>query len=153
MEQNRRRYFRCEFKAHPICAKLRLFSINKKEVESNYAYACIYDMGAGGLRFESSLDFPIRNDVFLQFNMVLSGKELELIGYIVRKEKKDNGYYEYGVEFVNQQNDNLFSLLNQLSVQLRKSYVHSGCEFCSLKTSCFKKDYEKKNAIDKQPIS
>lgn len=146
MEENRRRYFRCEFKAHPVCAKLRLFSINKKEVASNYAYCCIHNIGAGGLRFESSLDFPIRNDVFLLFNMELNGTELELLGYIIRKEKNEKGFYEYGVEFVNQYNDRLFSLLNKLSVQLKRSYEQSNCTFCSLKTKCFNKD--KKNAID-----
>lgn len=146
--ENKREFFRHPFSI-PVCAEMRISSIGGKLVETKKTLICVKDIGAGGLRFETNLQLPVRNDVVLTFYVVLKGVQVQLEGTLVRAEPKGEdveSYFQYGslFQFSNEEKrQELMALVNQLALAKRKGWK-SECIECSLLTECYKSTSQKK---------
>lgn len=129
--ENRRKYFRYKFDV-PLCGDLRIVKIGDKRLDnSKKTLVCIKNMSAGGLLFETSLDFPVRKDVLFSFSIKILHTEILLNGVIRWKVFLEKRTFEYGVEFVMSEEDRkkLIIRLNNVSVKLKKR-EYAGCRFC-----------------------
>lgn len=144
--ENRREFFRHQFNI-PLCANMKIAEIQGRAVDTKYSHVCIRDIGAGGLRFQSNLQMPIRDDVVFSFRMMIEGKSVELRGILVRSEPMPNDSFEYGLKFYffnEETQQDLVSLINKVSIASRRKTELTGCAMCSLKTECFKGTLQKK---------
>lgn len=139
MDDNRRKYFRHKFPTN-LCGQIRILSVGGSEVNTKPAYVCIHDLGAGGMRFESHLKIPPRNDVVLEATMTVCETPLTLVGSLTRTINLENGYFEYGMQFVLTEDASkyLLKLINQVSLRFHKKVQSTGCSLCSLQTKCQK---------------
>lgn len=139
MDENRRKYFRHRFPTN-LCGQIRILSVGGSEVSTKPAYVCIHDLGAGGMRFESHLKFPPRNDVVLEATMTVCEKSLTLQGSLTRTIDLNNGYFEYGMKFQLNEDESkeLLKLVNQVSLRSHKKVQSTGCSLCSFHTKCQK---------------
>jgi len=131
-----RKYFRVKF-FQSVCAKLKILTINNMTVDASSAFACVKNIGLGGLKFSNHLDFPIDPAVTYNFNLTLLGHEFDLRGKIVRTiEKEDRP--EYGVEFIIDETERttLARILNNVTLLQRNHLSLYDCSFC--KSSCSK---------------
>lgn len=145
-EPNKREFFRQQFPI-PLCADVTISEINGKSVTAKHSLVCIKDIGAGGLRFESNLKFPIREDVIFTFNSTIYNKPIEMQGILTRCQELENDNYEYGVRFCLLDGDrqqDLVTLINKVAITFRRGTGDSGCSTCSLKTECYKSMLQKK---------
>lgn len=147
MHDNRRKYYRHQF-ATDLCGELAMIKVSEQKVSSKTAYICIRDIGAGGLRFESHLKFPIRSDVIYEITTLLLGKKTVFKGYLSRINEKTNGFYEYGLQLVDNNDEVLAPLINEISMKSRKTLRNTGCSLCSSRTRCHKANSEFKNPVD-----
>ncbi|MFF2531332.1 PilZ domain-containing protein [Brevibacillus sp. NPDC058079] len=145
-EDNRRRFFRHQFGSN-LCAEIRIINIGEQLVDSKKAYVCVRDIGAGGLRFESHLYIPPRDDVILEVSTIICDKPIIIHGMLKRTQTLENGYFQYGMEFLSDDDDSklLLRLINELSVKSHKSTLPTGCSMCSSYTKCHKNLLSKKN--------
>lgn len=144
--ENRREFFRHQFNA-PMCARMKIAEIQGKVVDTKYSLVCVRDIGAGGLRFQSNLNLPVRDDVIVSFSIMIENKTIELRGILVRIEKLKNEDYEYGLKFYyvsDEVQQDLISAINKISISARRKAGLTGCSVCSLKTECFKGTLQKK---------
>jgi c-di-GMP-binding flagellar brake protein YcgR len=146
--ENRRKYFRHYFKT-PLCSEMRILKVGEKLVNSKKTFVCIKNISAGGLLFETNLEIPVRTDVTFEFSMTICHNELILYGIVKRRHDLENRLYQYGVEFLlnNQKRISLLSIINEMSVKLRK-VGNSGCSICKIHTTnCYKKTAKKRNKL------
>ena len=122
MQPNRRKYFRIKMD-DPLCGVMTVIQINDAVVKTGASYVCIADIGPGGLRFITSLSMPPSPTILLKIHITIVGEIFELEGYIVRSLRTRDNTYEYGMQFVFE-NENLraklVSSLNILNSRLIK---------------------------------
>jgi len=133
-EDNKRNFFRIRFDL-PICSKVSIYTIDNTEVNSGYTYACIKDIGPGGLCFHSQLDFPVKVKMTLNFNMIFINKPIDIKGSIVRKRRISDNKWEYGVEFNLSYRMRLkyMRLFNEVAIQIYKNKNYLINSFCNSK--------------------
>ncbi|MEK4495422.1 PilZ domain-containing protein [Ureibacillus sp. FSL W8-0352] len=88
-------YFHC-----PLEAKLKISSIAKRNLDIGVSKVLVTEIGAGGLRFISNLNLPIRTDILYQFITELLRESILLNAKIVWKEEVNEDLAEYGVKFI-----------------------------------------------------
>lgn len=126
--KNRRNYFRIEFK-FPLKGTVRLIKMHGKNVESGKTNILIENIGLGGLRFLSNLKFPLHRDLILEFETKILDEHVKLNGYVVWTREVKNGIYQYGIEFIINENERPVKLLNKLALTLRNNPLPKGCNF------------------------
>ena len=110
-----RKSYRIKYET-PICTKISIVNVNGKAVITGTGHICVEDIGPGGLKFLSGLDFPVTENVIIQFGWEIEESVTEFYGCIVRKEHYKNGIYRYGVKFINDMSENevIIKELNEL---------------------------------------
>ncbi|NME98344.1 PilZ domain-containing protein [Aneurinibacillus aneurinilyticus] len=130
--QNRRQFFRLPL-PHPLSSNVTIIQIKNNAIETGKAKVLIEDISPGGLRFISNVKLPATPQVILEFETEILNNNLQLPGYIVRKVPRDKDMYEYGVKFTLENNVHaeLISLLQLLSIRLRRTPLVGGCRFAT----------------------
>lgn len=103
-KRNRRKDPRFSFST-PLEADIKLTSIGDRKVEVGVSKVLVENIGAGGLRFVSNLDLPIRSDVIYQFITSILEQSVEINGKIVWKKEVSEDLTEYGVQFILENNE------------------------------------------------
>lgn len=126
---NRRKYYRIEL-LFPLRSKMTLISIGGKEVKLGKTEALIEDIGAGGLKFLSNMELPMRPDVVFQFETTVLNRTIYLNGHIVWKNEIE-GIFQYGLEYtINEiERGELLKLLYHFTLQLKNTPLVPGCHF------------------------
>jgi len=143
--ENQRRYFRHHFEI-PLCASMRIATIDGRVVETKTAFICIHDIGAGGMKFQSHLKLPVNQSVIFNFSMKILEKLLDKQGEVLRCNKLENGAYEYGVNFVHtneNETQEMLVLISKMQIALRNKVGQNACSMCSQKTNCYKSNGKK----------
>ncbi len=126
----------------PLCSKISIHMIKNKEVKTKETNGCIRDIGPGGLCFCSHLEFPARENIILNFTIVLLKRNVNFQGRIVRGKKLDENIWEYGVYFDVDEMTRLkyMRLFNQLSINIIKRKSVLLYSFCMNKNkeNCLK---------------
>ena len=119
-KQSKRRYYRIHF-PYPLGADMTLLSISGRLMKLGKSSILIEDLSVGGLRFISTLNLPVRNDMIFHVETHILGETIQMNGYIVWKEEMNNDLIEYGVEFIirGAEQAALTKLLNTFDVLLR----------------------------------
>lgn len=136
IQKNKREFYRIELK-HALASEMTIVSIHGKEVDLAKAPVLILDISAGGLRFLSHLKLPANPRILFSFSSQILGESLTVNGLIVRLKTIDNeaiDLYEYGVNFQIDYRDQsqLYKLLNELSLKLRKTSLVQNCNFIKI---------------------
>ncbi|BAU29180.1 PilZ domain-containing protein [Aneurinibacillus soli] len=133
MEQNQREHFRQVFQ-NPLCADMTIVKIKDNQIDAKRTKTCILDIGPGGLRFYTNLKLPVNPYIVLEFQTRIMGQILSLPGYVVRKIDTEE-FHEYGVRFVldEQQQMELSSLLNTMTIRMRRNPNIRSCALCDSK--------------------
>lgn len=139
-EENQRSFFRINL-ATPLCSKVSIDMIKNKEVKTKEVNTCIKDIGPGGLSFLSHLEFPVREDIILNFTVILLKRKMSFQGKIVRTQKIAKRIWKYGVRFdVNEMiRLQYMRLFNQLAIDIAKKKSMLLYSFCTNKEMCIKK--------------
>ncbi|MEQ2527414.1 EAL domain-containing protein [Robertmurraya yapensis] len=121
--ENRRKYFRVKLDC-PLTADMTIIKFKNKDVKLGSSKAIIEDMSIGGLKYVSNINLPIRNDMLIQFNTMIFGKEVQFVGKNAWKFEID-GLYEYGFEFTFNEvdRDRFAPIFNKIVLQLKESSV------------------------------
>ncbi|WP_096551741.1 PilZ domain-containing protein [Ureibacillus thermosphaericus] len=84
----------------------------------------VTEIGAGGLRFISNLNLPIRTDILYQFITELLEESILLNAKIVWKEEVNEDLAEYGVKFIfeNDEERTKFTIILDTFVTLAKNH-------------------------------
>ena len=127
-QKNRRNYFRIDFK-FPLKGTVRLIEMHGKNVESGKTNILIENIGLGGLRFLSNLKFPMHREIVLEFETRILDEHVKLNGYVVWNREVKTGIYQYGIEFIINENERPVKLLNKLALTLRNTPLPKGCSF------------------------
>jgi EAL domain-containing protein (putative c-di-GMP-specific phosphodiesterase class I) len=120
---NRRQVFRIEF-LYPLRGEMTVEEINDKRIQIGYTEIMIENIGPGGLRFLSTIEFPSRKNVLYKIRTDILGSTREFRGHIVwNKETVPGAIHQNGVEFRMDEHEQsaFIQMLNQLSVQLRRN--------------------------------
>jgi hypothetical protein len=131
VESEKRAYLRFQCPS-PLCAKLVLKKINNKAVNADGDTVCIEDIGQGGLRFLSHIDYPVIRDMLFEFQMIVLDHWLFLNGYIVRKHQIEKGIYEYGVKFdiLKEQKQEIGEAIEAMKRNLSRKLWFKKSSFC-----------------------
>ncbi|WP_016838623.1 EAL domain-containing protein [Ureibacillus thermosphaericus] len=127
--QDRRKHHRFTF-TDPLEAKLKISSIAKRNLDIGVSKVLVTEIGAGGLRFISNLNLPIRMDVLYQFITELLGESILLNAKIVWKEEVNEDLAEYGVKFIfeNDEERTKFTTILDTFVTLAKNNKKVPCK-------------------------
>lgn len=124
--EDNRKFFRVKCKV-PICTQISIVKVNNKAVTSGIGNICLEDISPGGLKFLSSLNMPVSDDMIIEFKLVVD--ELKsFYGYILRKEELGNSIYRYGVKFINEGVENEKAV--RKLYELTKRGIPSRQKFC-----------------------
>jgi hypothetical protein len=131
---NRRKEERQRFEI-PLCTELTISSINQKTVSSGRIEICVKDVSIHGLRFASSLRFPVSENLLLKFQTRIMDNLITLTGKIVWRTSSPLKpfTYEYGVQLLHDEfTHSLFTkLYNDMGIWLKKIPFVPGCRFCN----------------------
>jgi hypothetical protein len=131
---NRRKEER-QFLEIPLCSEVTIGSINKQEISCGVMKICIKDVSIHGLRFISSLRFPVNSNLLLKFQTRIMDMLITLTGQIIWRSSSPfkPSTYEYGVQLLHDDfTRSLFTkLFNDMSVWLKKVPFVPGCRFCN----------------------
>lgn len=118
--QSRRNFNRIRF-PHPLEADMRLLSIGDRKLHLGKANILIEDMSIGGLRYISTLNLPVREDLLFEFDTQILGKSIKLLGTVIWKEEIYEELLEYGIEFIinRDERNTLEALLNSFEIFLK----------------------------------
>ncbi|NLP51889.1 EAL domain-containing protein [Bacillus sp. RO1] len=118
---DRRNYFRIEL-PKPIKGELTVKQIQGKDVQLGQTAVVIGNIGPGGLRLLSHMQFPVRDDLILAIEFMLLGEVKNVSGKIVWKEESKCNY-QYGLSFLlnDEERMDITKLLNHTAIQLRSS--------------------------------
>ena len=135
--EDRRNYFRIEMPS-AIRGDLTVKQIKGKDVQLGQTGVVIENIGPGGLRFLSHMQFPVREDLILGIEFMLLGEVKTISGNIVWKEEAKNNY-QYGLEFILSEKEraDLTKLLNHTAIQLRDSNLLPNSNVISVTTEEF----------------
>lgn len=127
---NQRRFFRLDLDP-PLEAQMSIVRIRNNKIETGEAHVLVDNISAGGLRFLSLLQLPVRKEVVLEFRMRLLNQRIKALGIIVRKEAASNGVNKYGVSFTidEELKTLLVSLIGELQIKLRRGSKITSCDF------------------------
>lgn len=125
---NRRKFYRIQCET-PICTKMSIVNVNGKEVTTGMGHICVKDIGPGGLKFLSGLDFPVTDKVVIKFIWEIGQEIGEFYGRIVRKEEYKSAIYKYGVQFVNDVAEN--EIIVRKFDELNNNGALKNYNFCS----------------------
>ncbi len=130
--KDRRKLFRVNFSQF-LEADLTILKIKGKKINVGNTKVLIQNIGPGGLLFISNINLPTEKDIVLQFITQLRGKEIKLSGYPLRVREIENTLYEYGVEFIIDENDrgDLVGTLNKVQVDMKKNILFAEGSFIS----------------------
>lgn len=99
--KEKRKYRRISLN-HPKCT-IRIVDFNEDSLQAlnnKTLVGKILDISLGGMKFECSIDFPIRKGVVIDVAFHTEGLSFDLEGTVVRKEvKRGDTYLRYGVAF------------------------------------------------------
>lgn len=128
--ENRRAYFRVHL-PHPISALMTVIEINGRSIELGKTEIVIENVGAGGLRFLSSIQLAVHPGILLEIEAQLLYKTFKLYGKVVWLKELEPGIYQYGLEFQMSDHERkpLTRVLHALSAQLMKNPIVPGCRF------------------------
>jgi hypothetical protein len=129
--ENKRSFFRLSF-AHPLCAEFKRVGL-PDTLEPKTSKIAILDISGGGMRFRSDINFTEELYVLFEAKFTGLGKTYKLLGQILRMKPVHSDIYEYSAKFSLNESDEsaLISLLNSMSIKLRKTKVLSSCSFCT----------------------
>lgn len=127
-----RKFFRVEF-TNLLEGDMTILAIDGNNVNLGYTKILIEDIGPGGLAFISNIRFPIKESMILQFKTELIGEEIKVCGHPVWTEELQEDLYEYGIEFVFDENERtvLTRVLNQFQIKMRNNVGFSEGRFIS----------------------
>lgn len=130
--EERRKLFRVKFH-HSLEADMTIKEIQKKKINIGNTKVLIKNIGAGGLCFISNIRLPLDKGIILQFITELIGKEVKIHGSLVWTEEIDHNLYEYGVEFIIDENErtDLITTLNQVEIKMRNDILFADGRFIS----------------------
>ncbi|MGO4108084.1 EAL domain-containing protein [Paenibacillus sp. YAF4_2] len=128
--ENRRQYYRVSFH-YPLSALMTVIEINGKSIELGKTEIVIENIGAGGLRFLSSIQLAVHPGILLELETQIIHKTIRLYGKVVWLKELESGIFQYGVEFqINEhERSSLTRTLHELSTQLKKDHLVPGCNF------------------------
>lgn len=118
--ENRRKYYRAKLD-YPLTADMTIIKFMNKDVKLGSSKAIIEDMSIGGLKYVTSINLPIRNDMMIQFSTMIMGKEVKFVGRNAWKFEID-GLYEYGFEYTfnEAERDRFAPIFNKVILQLKE---------------------------------
>lgn len=121
-KDNLRRYFRVPLSI-PLGAMMVVEKINNETVTLGGSKIKILDIGPGGLKFASRINLPLKKQILLRFHSTILGTNVDLLGNLVWKNHCDDDFYNYGVEFLIDENarTNFVQLLNKLQIHLKQN--------------------------------
>jgi diguanylate cyclase (GGDEF)-like protein/PAS domain S-box-containing protein len=119
--KERRAYFRIDF-PYPLEAAMTIAELNGKKVQLGRTKVLIENIGAGGLRFLSSIKLPNNPNIILEFQVPIDGENIVFYGRIVHASDLDE-LNRYGIQFFmdEQEREALIERLNKLQIQLRNN--------------------------------
>lgn len=119
-----RQYFRIEF-PNALMGELTVKEIRGKEVQLGQVGIVLENIGPGGMRIISHMQFPVRPDLIVSIQTSILGETRDYTGKIVWKEEGPESYFYYGVEFMldERERTELTGLLNRVTLQLRDSNI------------------------------
>lgn len=97
-KKERRRFFRFDF-THFVHGQMTVSEVNNKKMDTGSADILIKDIGLGGLKFMSTLSFPIVSNIRFRFTFTLCGEDFDLAGKLRWKNLENANTFIYGVEF------------------------------------------------------
>ncbi|HET7627920.1 MAG TPA: EAL domain-containing protein [Bacillales bacterium] len=120
----RRKYFRYQLPM-PLCVNMTIIALNKKSVSLGSTEVLVENISLGGLRFMSQLRLTTQADILYSFKVQMMDTLIKLAGKIVWSYEKQKDIFQYGVEFIiqEQERDALSSLLNKLRGRLKSNSV------------------------------
>ncbi|WP_284638823.1 PilZ domain-containing protein [Paenibacillus silviterrae] len=129
---NKRGFYRLQF-IHPLLADAKLIGFDGLELDYKMVKAALLDLSAGGARFYTDAPFPDEGNLLVELRFMALGKEFRLLGLVVRTIRPVEEHYEYCVQFSLDEADTaaLTSIVNQMSIKLRKTPVLSNCSFAT----------------------
>jgi PAS domain S-box/diguanylate cyclase (GGDEF) domain len=128
--ENRRAYFRIQLPC-PLSALMTVIEINGRSIELGKTEIVIENIGAGGMRFLSSIQLAVHPGILLEIETQLLYKTIKLYGKVVWLKELESDIYQYGLEFLVNEDErtSLTRVLHTLSVQLMKNPLVPGCRF------------------------
>lgn len=116
----RRKYFRLPFTDY-LEGTLTIKNVKGRAIKSGITTIKIKNIGANGLCFQSSFQFPVRENVVYEFAFAFSDVDWTFEGIIVWKREVEH-LMEYGVKFLIDENQrsNLIKCLNQELLKQKK---------------------------------
>ncbi|QFT90720.1 Phytochrome-like protein cph2 [Bacillus sp. THAF10] len=117
--EDQRQYFRMEL-PQPIRGDITIRKIKDKEVSLGRTGIVIDNIGPGGLRFLSHIQFPVREDVILSIEFKLLGEHKSLNGRIFWKTDVKECFFGYGLAFLldDKERAEVTKLLNHTAIHL-----------------------------------
>jgi len=137
---DRRKYFRIKFTQF-LEADLTIKELEGRKINVGYTKVLIKNIGPGGLCFVSNIRFPHEKGFVLQFITQLIGEEIRVCGNIVWANETDNDLYEYGVEFLIDENERMrvIRVLNQVQIRMRNNLLFADGSFASVSPNVYYK--------------
>ena len=128
--EDRREFYRIDL-LFPLSSDMTLTSFQGKPVNLGKTEVVVENISAGGLRFLSTMQLPVRPDVIYQFETTIMEKSIIMNGHVVWKQEVKDGFFQYGVKFIitEKERDELIKILNQLTLQLKNNAYIPGCNF------------------------
>ncbi|SOC37336.1 EAL domain-containing protein [Ureibacillus acetophenoni] len=122
--KEKRNFYRIQL-VMPLKATMTITSFKGNVVNLGKTEITIDNIGAGGLRFYSTIQLPVRPDIVYQFETVIMGKEVQVQGHIVWKDESCDGVYQYGISFniIEKERQDLLKVLNNLTLKLKKNVL------------------------------
>jgi hypothetical protein len=129
---NKRKHIRIKCNV-PLCSEVTIIKVNNKKVNTGKTKVCVEDIGAGGLRFISSLDLPVNPNFIVSFETLILKQELLFNGIIVRKQEINNGIFAYGAKFLMDDQDikAFANVINDLDYVISKKIKNIDSNLCS----------------------
>lgn len=126
----RRKFFRVRFDVH-LVADMTIVEVKGRKVSVGKTKVLVKNMGPGGLCFISDIKLPVERDLVLSFSTELMGNTLVLLGYTVWSNELQDNLYEYGIEFIIDENTRteLTRVLNQVQIRMRKTVIFTEGSF------------------------
>jgi c-di-GMP-binding flagellar brake protein YcgR len=118
-QQSYKGYKRAYYRLKPrnvLYSRMTISKIGLKPVKTRHTRVRLIDVSPGGLKFTSSLKFPVSSEVVLEFSICTIEDCLFLQGHIVYRNEKNRGTYIYGVCF-----DNIDKVTHKLLVRILNS--------------------------------
>lgn len=141
--EERRKFFRIKF-SQLLEADMTIREIKGRRLNIGKTKILIEDIGPGGMRFISNIILPLEKDVILQFITQLIGRDINVHGYLVWMEESGTNLYEYGVEFIVNENEraDLIMTLNQVQIKMKNDILFAEGSFTSFSPDLY---FKRKN--------